>query len=58
MITAVALIVEYETPDLLALCLAAIRRFAPTVKPLVLDGGDGADHHAAAIEAARRWRMP
>ena len=56
--TAVALIVEYQTPDLLALCLASLKKFAPTVKPLVLEGGDGAEHHAAAIEAARRWRMP
>lgn len=51
--TPVALIVEYETPDLLALCLASLRRFAPEVTPIVLRGGPGAEYHARAIEA---WR--
>lgn len=51
--TAVALIVEHETPDLLALCLASLQRFAPTVQPLVIQGGEGAEAHAAGIERAR-----
>ena len=52
--TAVALIVEYQTPDLLALCLASLRRFAPGIRAVVVageEGGSGA--HAAAIERAR-----
>lgn len=50
----VALIVEHDTPDLLALCLASLKRFAPEVRPLVLRGYEGAAAHAVEIEAARR----
>ena len=49
----VALIVEWQTPDLLALCLASLTRFAPEVTPLVLTGGPGPEWHARAIEKAR-----
>ena len=51
--TAVAIIVEYQTPDLLELCLASLKRFAPSVLPLLMPGGPGAERHAAGIEAAR-----
>ena len=51
--TPVALIVEWRTPDLLALCLASLERFAPQVTPLVLPGGPGPEWHARAIEKAR-----
>ena len=51
--TAVALIVEYQTPDLLALCLASLKRFAPEIRAVVVAGEEGADAHAAAIERAR-----
>lgn len=54
--TAVALIVEHETPDLLALCLASLKRFAPMVRPVILRGYEGADAHAVEIEAARRMQ--
>ena len=50
----VALIVEHDTPDLLALCLASLKRFAPEVRPLVVRGYEGAEAHAVEIEAARR----
>lgn len=56
--TAVAIIVEHETPDLLALCLASLKRFAPNVRPLVRSGYEGATAHAAEIEAARRHQLP
>ena len=56
--TPVALIVEHETPDLLALCLASLRRFAPEVTPIVLKGGPGAAYHAMAIEDWRALRQP
>lgn len=49
----VALIVEWQTPDLLDLCLASLTRFAPDVQPLVLSGGPGPEWHARAIEKAR-----
>lgn len=49
----VALIVEWQTPDLLELCLASLARFAPEVTPLVLTGGPGQEWHARAIEKAR-----
>lgn len=52
--TAVALIVEHDTPDLLGLCLASLKRFAPDVRPLVLRGYEGAEAHAVEIDAARR----
>jgi len=51
--TAVAIIVEYQTPDLLELCLASLRRFAPAVKPMVVEGTEGAQAHANGIEWAR-----
>lgn len=50
---AVAIIVEHETPDLLALCLASLKRFAPTVQAFVIQGGEGAEAHAVGIERAR-----
>ena len=56
MTSAVAIIVEYQTPDLLELCLASLKRFAPDITPLVVHGGHGAEAHAAGIEAARRNR--
>ena len=52
--TAVAIIVEYQTPDLLALCLASLKRFAPEVRPILIAGEEGAAAHAAGIEAVRR----
>ena len=52
--TAVALIVEYKTPDLLALCLASLRRFAPRVGINQLQGYEGAEAHACVIENARQ----
>ena len=52
--TAVALIVEYQTPDLLELCLASLKRFAPEVRPLVVEGSEGADAHAAGVESVRK----
>ena len=52
--TAVAIIVEHQTPDLLALCLASLKRFAPEVRPILIVGEEGAAAHAAGIEAARR----
>lgn len=51
---AVALIVEHDTPDLLALCLASLKRFAPTIRPIVIAGNEGSNAHAAGIEGARR----
>ena len=51
---AAALIVEHDTPDLLALCLASLQRFAPAVRPVVVRGYEGAEAHAVEIEAARR----
>ena len=58
--TAVAIIVEHQTPDLLTLCLASLRRFAPSVIPRVVIGswwGEGARAHAAGIEHARNTNM-
>ena len=49
---------EHETPDLLALCLASLQRFAPEVTPIVLKGGPGAEYHAKAIEAWRERGEP
>lgn len=54
---AVAIIVEHETPDLLALCLASLRRFAPEVRAIVMQGYEGAEAHALTIERARRMQM-
>ena len=51
--TAVALIVEYQTPDLLALCLASVKRFAPGIRAVVIAGEEGAGSHAAGIQRAR-----
>lgn len=65
-----ALISTCDTPDLLAVCLASLRRFAPTVSLAILNNGgtstgerrefkpqhseQGARAHAAGIEWARR----
>ena len=55
--TAVAIIVEHETPDLLELCLASLRRFAPEVRAIVMQGYEGAEAHALTIERARRMQV-
>ena len=49
----VAITVEYDTPDLLALCHASLERFAPSVRRLVVPGGEGAAYHARGIEDVR-----
>ena len=51
--TPLALIVEWHTPDLLALCRASLARFAPEVEVMILPGGPGAEYHALAIHRAR-----